>query len=59
MTDKNPIDSDVGDAKKVEFYQHVDKCLSMVYHYSEVEKFADIIKRIGLKRLNKKAISNE
>lgn len=59
MTDKNPIDSGVGDAKKAEFYQHVDKCLSIVYHYPEVEEFAAIIKRIGLKRLNNKAVSNE
>ncbi len=59
MTDHNPIGSGVVDAKKAEFNQHVDKCLSMVYHYPEIEEFAAIIKRIGHKRLNEKAVSNE
>lgn len=54
MADSNNID-----AKKAEFDQRVDKCLSMVYHHPEIEKFAAVVKRIGHKRLSKKAVSNE
>ena len=51
---------DVVNASKIsqdstEFEQHVDKCLSMIYHYPEVEQIGAIIKRIGAKRLAAKA----
>ncbi len=59
MSDNNLNDLGGIDAKKVEFDQHVDKCLSMMYHHPEVEKFAIVVKRIGHKRLSKKAVSDE
>ena len=59
MPVNNKVNSSSIDAKKAEFDQHVDKCLSMVYHYSEIEKFAAVVKRIGHKRLSEKAVSDE
>ena len=54
MSDSNNID-----ARKAEFDQHVDKCLSMIYHHPEIENFAAVVKKIGHKRLSEKAAHDE
>lgn len=59
MIKNNPFESNEADGKKVEFDQHVDKCLSMVYHYPEIVEIAEVIKKIGQKRLGIKVVSDE
>ena len=59
MSANSKSDSGNIEAKRAEFDQRVDKCLSMMYHHPEIEKFAAVVKRIGHKRLSKGAVSNE
>jgi hypothetical protein len=38
------------DKKPPDFNEQVDRCLSMVMHYAEVQDIASIVKRVNLER---------
>jgi hypothetical protein len=59
MTVKNKKDAGDLKSREMAFEEHVDRCLSMVYHYPEVEQIGAIIKRIGIMRLQRRETVDE